>query len=75
MANAKVEVVEKIYPIDMNNKGEDITVGLNGKIYRIKRGVKVKVPKEVDLIIQNSMNQDNKTMMMLMELEENTSDQ
>lgn len=36
---------------------DDVTVGLNGKFYRIKRGVEVEVPAGVAEIIENSKKQ------------------
>ena len=40
----------------------EITVGLNGKLYKIQRGVKTAVPKAVVEIIQNSQTQAAKAM-------------
>lgn len=40
---------------------DDLVVGINGKIYQIKRGVDVKVPLSVAEIINNSIRQDKNT--------------
>ena len=48
---------------------DDVTVGLNGKIWRIKRGVTVMVPREVREIIDHSQYQDNQTAMMISDYE------
>lgn len=47
----------------------DIQVGLNGKMYLIKRGEEVMIPKAVKEIIDWSMSEDNKTAKKLAELE------
>ena len=47
----------------------DVTVGLNGKIWQIKRGVKVKVPREVREILDHSKYQDEQTANMISEME------
>ena len=53
----KEEYVEiKLYK-DNHRYKDDVTVGLNGKFYRIKRGVKVMVPKGVAEILENSAKQ------------------
>lgn len=46
------------------------TVGLNGKIYQIKRGENVTVPVGVAEIIRNSQSEDAKTMIKINELKE-----
>ena len=40
---------------------DDITVGVNGKIYRIKRGVQLMIPRYVYNVLMNSMEQDTHT--------------
>lgn len=40
---------------------DDITVGVNGRIFRIKRGVQVMVPRYVYNVLMRSMEQDAKT--------------
>ena len=40
-------------------------MGLNGRFYKIKRGVKVEVPKAVALILQQSEEQDAATLEMI----------
>nr|DAO14504.1 MAG TPA: hypothetical protein [Caudoviricetes sp.] len=44
----------------------EITVGLNGKLYKIKRGIKTKVPKAVVEIIQNSQLQQAAAMQFIL---------
>ena len=46
---------------------DDITVGVNGKMYRIKRGVQVMIPRNVYNVLMRSMNQDAKTADMIAE--------
>ena len=54
-AKAKAEeLVETVFMKDNDKYKDDIIVGLNGKIYRIKRGVKVEVPRAVMDIIEQS---------------------
>lgn len=51
------DVVTIKVPIDPANRKEgDITVGLNGKMYKIKRGIPVEVPKGVAEILEHSEN-------------------
>ena len=52
-----MEPVERLYFKDNGKYKNDIFVGYNGVGYIIKRGVKVKVPRVVDEIIQQSMEQ------------------
>jgi hypothetical protein len=42
---------------DNHRYKDDVTVGWNGKFWRIKRGVEVEVPEAVAEIIENSMRQ------------------
>lgn len=44
---------------------DDVTVVHNGKAWRIKRGVDVDVPMYIALIIEQSLNQDERTSMMI----------
>ena len=48
---------------------DDVTVGLNGKIWRIKRGEIVMIPREVREILDHSEYQDTETAKMISELE------
>ena len=43
----------------------DVTVILNGKVYKIQRGVEVEVPAAVAEIIENSMKQDADTAQLI----------
>ena len=47
--------------------GEDaeVVVGLNGRFYKIRRGVTVEVPRAVALILQQSEEQDAATLEMI----------
>ena len=53
-----MEPVERLYFKDNGKYKDDIFVGYNGVGYIIKRGVKVLVPRVVDEIIQQSMQQN-----------------
>ncbi len=44
---------------------DDVVVGLNGKIYQIKRGIEVEVPKGVAEILANSQAQEERTAEMI----------
>ena len=55
MATDKSDTVTIKVPVDPSNRKEgDITVGLNGKMYKIKRGIPVEVPKGVAEILEHS---------------------
>lgn len=55
-------------PKDRNEKREDMVVGLNGKMFLIRRGEYVDVPIAVAEIIENSEIQDNKTLDLIEKL-------
>ena len=44
---------------------DDVTVGVNGKVWRIKRGVPVEIPMYVWLVLKQSLDQDAKTAIMI----------
>lgn len=44
---------------------DDVTVVHNGRAWRIQRGVDVEVPMYIALIIEQSLNQDERTAMMI----------
>jgi hypothetical protein len=50
---------------DNDKYKDDITVGVNGKIFRIKRGVQVMIPRNVYNVLMRSMEQDAKTADMI----------
>ena len=53
-------------PVNRENPGDnEVVVGLNGRFYKIKRGVTVEVPKAVALILQQSEEQDAATLEMI----------
>lgn len=53
-----LEEIEVQYFKDNGKYKDDIIAGYNGVFYQIQRGVRVKVPRVVDEIITQSMNQD-----------------
>lgn len=64
--NTEVEERVKIKLFKDNKEyKDDLVVGLNGKLYQIKRGIEVSVPKAVAEIIENSIQQDEKTAEMI----------
>ena len=50
---------------DSGKYREDITVGWNGRVYVIRRGVEVMIPRAVREIIYQSMEQDERTADMI----------
>lgn len=53
---------KKTYMITLpltSEKQDDVTVGINGKFYKIKRGEPVEVPAEVYEVLMNSERMDN----------------
>ena len=58
-----MEMQELLIPMNPANvKDTEVTVGLNGTLYKIQRGVKTKVPKAVIEIIENSQLQQAAAM-------------
>lgn len=54
-ANKDSELVKIKIPVDPANRHEgDVTVGLNGKMFKIKRGIAVEVPRGVAEILEHS---------------------
>lgn len=53
---------------------DDMIVGLNGRIWQIKRGVEVEVPWAVAEIIRESLEQDQATAELIMQEEQNFHD-
>ena len=62
-------VVIKLFK-DNHRYKDDVTVGLNGKFWRIKRGVEVEVPEAVAEIIENSIRQKEYVANLTDELEQ-----
>lgn len=57
-AGMEEKVTVKI-PVDPANRREgDVTVGLNGKMFKIKRGIPVEVPKGIAEILEHSEEQE-----------------
>lgn len=46
---------------DNGKYSDDLIAGINGKIWRIKRGVEVMIPRNVREVISQSMDQDAAT--------------
>lgn len=44
---------------------DDVTIGVNGRVWRIKRGVPVDIPMYVWLVLKQGMTQDAKTAIMI----------
>lgn len=53
-----MELVRVKYFKDNGRYKDDITVGYNGRMYKVQRGVYVEIPRVVDEIIQQSFAQD-----------------
>lgn len=62
------EVEVKLFK-DNGRYRDDVVVGVNGKLYVIKRGVRVKVPRAVKEILDHSREQDTQTALMMDSLE------
>lgn len=63
-----MELTDLLVPMNLANpKDTDITVGLNGVLYKIKRGARVKVPKAVVEILENSQAQQAAAMQYIAE--------
>lgn len=56
--------------LDNDKYKDDMIVAVNGKVWQIKRGEDVQVPRYVAEIINNSMKQDRATALKIRELEE-----
>ena len=66
MAPARVAEVKIRLPVNRENPGDnEVVVGLNGRFYKIRRGVTVEVPRAVALILQQSEEQDAATLEMI----------
>lgn len=57
---------------DSKEYKDDLTVGVNGKMFRIQRGVEVSVPKYVAEVVEHSAAQDYKTAQLIEGLVEGT---
>ena len=64
----EVDFYEPIY--DINHK-DDVIIGVNGKVWRIKRGEHVKIPRYVKEVWDNSKKQDVSTYRLIEEYEKN----
>ena len=54
---------------DSDRYKDDVVVSLNGKVYVIKRGVRVRVPKAIKEILDHSREQDQQTALLTEEME------
>ena len=66
---AETERMNELVPVllfkDSDKYKDDLPVGLNGKLYVIKRGVTVMVPRAVAEIVEHQLEQDNATAMLI----------
>ena len=70
---AKEKKIKIRLPIIKGDKTQEVFVGVNGKRYKIKRGVTVEVPESVAEAIRHSEQQEAKVL-ALIEANEDTSD-
>ena len=76
MAEKKAEKLVKIKLFKDGDKyKDDVFVCVNGHPYGVKRGVEVEVPVSVAKILEASERQDNKTVMMIQELQNEYRDE
>lgn len=60
------EKVKMRLPVNRENPGDnEVVVGLNGRFYKIRRGVTVEVPRAVALILQQNEEQNAATLEMI----------
>lgn len=52
---------------DSDRYSHDFVVGVNGKLWKIKRGVRVQVPRYVAEVVKRSINQDQSTAQRIRE--------
>jgi hypothetical protein len=70
VASDGMELVKAFYPdIPGTHYSGDIQVGINGKMFLVKRGEEVEIPRCVKEVIDWSMSEDQKTEKKLAELE------
>ena len=50
---------------DNDRYKDDVTVEVNGRVWRIQRGVDVLVPRYVAEVVENSLSQDDRTAAMI----------
>lgn len=50
---------------DSGKYKDDVTVCVNGKVWQIKRGMSVKVPRKVKMVLDRSYTQDMDTAMLM----------
>lgn len=51
--------------LDSERYADDVQVGVNGKIYTVKRGMQVMVPRAVAEILDHQKTQDDRTASMI----------
>lgn len=59
---------------DTDKYSEPLTVVLNGKVWRLERGIPLKVPKDIKEIIDHSEYQNNMTARMIAKKEREWED-
>lgn len=59
---------------DTDKYSEPLTVVLNGKVWRLERGIPLKVPKDIKEIIDHSEYQNNMTARMIVNKEREWED-
>lgn len=69
LADAKKDTVEIELFKDDDRYTDDVTVAVNGEIYKIQRGVRVAVPRFVAEVIETSMQQDRNTANLIRKYE------
>lgn len=66
---AETDRMNELVPVylfkDNERYKDDLPVGFNGKLYVIKRGVTVMVPRAVAEIVEHQLEQDNATAMLI----------
>lgn len=62
---AKEKKVTIFLPLIKGDKTKEVFVGVNGKGYKIKRGMNVEVPESVAEVIRNSEQQEYKAAQLI----------
>lgn len=81
MAKASIEKSNdpnRLVPVrifkDRGKYADDVTVGVNGKIFKIQRGKEVLVPYYVKAVLDASAEQDERTADMISQYEDESSE-
>lgn len=62
---AKEKMVKIFLPLIKGDKTKEVFVGINGKGYKIKRGIPVEVPESVAEVIRHSEQQEYKAAQLI----------